>query len=74
MTEQQARNVANVFMAAAVAGAAYYVMVTPRLRRTAWTLARAWVSGPLAVWAANEVRRAWAESAARPALPSARMR
>jgi len=63
MTEQQARTTANVVMIAAAAGAAYYVLRTPPLRRVAWQLARTWVRGPLAVWAVTEVRRAWEQSA-----------
>ena len=62
MTEQQARTTANVVLGAAAAGAAYLVLRTPRLRRLAWQAARSWVRGPLAVWAATEVRRAWDQS------------
>ena len=59
MTEQQARTAANVVMAAAAAGTAYAVLRTPRLRRLAWQLARSWARGPLAIWAATELRRSW---------------
>ena len=59
MTEQQARTAANVVMAAAAAGTAVAVLRTPRVRRLAWQLARSWARGPLAVWAAAELRRAW---------------
>jgi hypothetical protein len=59
MTEQQARTAASVVMAATAAGAAYAVLRTPRLRRLAWQLARSWARGPLAVWTATELRRAW---------------
>ncbi|HTL45479.1 MAG TPA: hypothetical protein VL262_14145 [Vicinamibacterales bacterium] len=59
MTEHQARTAANVVMAATAAGAAYAVLRTPRLRRLAWQLARSWARGPLAVWAATELRHAW---------------
>ena len=62
MTEQQARTAANVVMAAAAAGAAYAVLRAPRLRGLAWQLARSWARGPLAVWAATEVRHAWEHS------------
>ena len=30
--------------------------------QTAWRLARIWATGPLAVWAATEVHRAWEQS------------
>ena len=59
MTEQQARTTANVVMAAAAAGTALAVLRTPRLRRLAWQLARSWARGPLAIWAATELRRSW---------------
>lgn len=62
MTQRQAETIANVVLTAAAIGAAYYVLRTPPLRRMAWRLARKWASGPLAVWAATEVRRAWDES------------
>ena len=62
MTERQARTTANLVMAAAAVGAAYYVLRTPPLRRTVWQLARRWAAGPLVVWLASEVRGAWDES------------
>jgi hypothetical protein len=62
MTEQQARNIANVVMAAAALGAAVIVMRNPKLRRLAWQLARQYATGPLAVWTAGTVRTAWDES------------
>jgi hypothetical protein len=63
MTEAQARTTANVVLAAAVIGAAYYVLKTPPLRRRVWHMARLWVAGPVAAWTATEIRRAWDESA-----------
>jgi apolipoprotein N-acyltransferase len=62
MTQRQAETVANVVLTAAAIGAAYYVLRTPPLRRLAFQMARRWAMGPLAVWAATEVRRAWDES------------
>ena len=59
MTEQHARTAANVVMGATAAGTAYAVLRSPRLRRLAWQVARSWARGPLAVWAAAELRRAW---------------
>jgi hypothetical protein len=63
MTEAQARTTANVVLATAVIGAAYYVLKTPPLRRRVWQIARSWAAGPLAAWTATEIRRAWEGSA-----------
>jgi hypothetical protein len=63
MTEQHARTAANVIMIAGAAGAAYYILRTPRLRRLVWQLARNWAKGPLVLWGATEIRRAWEASA-----------
>jgi hypothetical protein len=71
MTEQQARNIANVVMAAAALGAAVIVVRNPKLRRLAWQLARQYATGPLAAWTAGTVRTAWDESATSPALDRA---
>ena len=59
MTEAQARTTANVVLATAVIGAAYYILTTPPLRRKVWQVARSWAAGPLAAWTATEIRRAW---------------
>jgi hypothetical protein len=59
MTEAQARTTANVVLAAAAIGAAYYVLKTPVLRRRVWLMARSWAAGPLVAWTAMEIRRAW---------------
>lgn len=63
MTEDRARRVANVVMAAAALGAAVIVLRNPKLRRIAWQMARQYATGPLAVWSAATVRDAWDESA-----------
>jgi hypothetical protein len=63
MTEDRARRVANVVMAAAAVGAAVFVLRSPKLRRMAWQLARQYAAGPLAAWSATTVRDAWNESA-----------
>jgi hypothetical protein len=63
MTDEQARTAANIVLIAGAAAAVYYVLRTPPLRRLAWDLGRAWVKGPLLVWGANELRRAWDASA-----------
>jgi hypothetical protein len=64
VTEENARRIANVVMAAAVVGAAYYVVRTPPLRRTAWKLLVVAVTGALPAWIGAEVRQAWAGSGA----------
>lgn len=63
MTEERARHVANVVMAAAALGAAVLVFRSPRLRRLAWQAARQYAAGPLAAWTATTVRDAWDASA-----------
>ena len=59
MTEDRARQVANVVMAAAAVGAAVFVLRSPKWRRMAWQLARQYAAGPLAAWSATTVRDAW---------------
>ena len=63
MTEESARNTANVLIAAAALGAAVIVLRNPKLRRLAWQLARQYASGPLPATVAMTVRDAWNESA-----------
>jgi hypothetical protein len=63
MTEDRARQVANVVMAAAALGAAVFVLRSPKLRRMAWQLARQYAAGPLAAWTATTMHDAWASSA-----------
>lgn len=62
MTEQRARTIANVLMGVAAAGAAYYILRTPSLRRAAFQLAGAALTGTVPAWLNGEIRRAWAES------------
>jgi apolipoprotein N-acyltransferase len=69
MTEAQARTTANVVLAAAAIGAAYYVLKTPPLRRKVWQMARSWAAGPLVAWTAMEIRRAWEMSGSTAARP-----
>ncbi len=64
MTDDNARRAANAILAAAVIGAAYYVVRVPPLRRTAWRLLMTAATGFVPAWLGVEVRRAWAESAA----------
>jgi uncharacterized membrane protein len=65
MTHASAEKVANVLIGAAVAGAAVYVLKTPPLRRLAWRLTVAAVTGTLPVWITQELRNGW-EASARP--------
>jgi hypothetical protein len=62
MTQDQARKTANVILAAAAAGAAFYVLRTPSLRRMAFRFAGAALTGTIPAWLNGEVRRAWRES------------
>jgi len=72
MTERQAENLANLLIGAAAAGAAYYILRDPVLRRAALRLSRVGISAG-ASWLIAECRRAWAETPARPAEPSPRL-
>ncbi len=62
MTEESARKVANAAIGAAALGAAVYVARTPPLRRVAWRLIVASLTGTLPAWFGEELRRSWAES------------
>ena len=64
MTERQAERVANVVLGLAVAGAAYYILKTPPLRRIAWGLLRTAVAGSGPAWLIAETRRGWDAGAA----------
>ena len=66
MTEDTARRVANAVLTLAAAGAAYYVLRTPQLRRIAVRLATTALTASLPAWVGHEVRRAWTESRQRP--------
>jgi hypothetical protein len=71
MTEESARNVANVVLGAAALGAAIYVATTPPLRRMAWRLAVTALIGSALPWLRNELQHAWTESGRRrPAGPA----
>jgi hypothetical protein len=72
MTEAQARTTADVVLATAVIGAAYYIVSTPPLRRKVWQMARSWAAGPLMAWTATEIRRAWDSSGPALAAPQGR--
>ena len=63
MTSATARTIANVVMVSAGAAAAYVVLTTPPLRRLALRASQAWLGASLPLFLANEVRKAWVESA-----------
>jgi hypothetical protein len=65
MTHATAEKVANVLIGAAVAGTAYYVVKTPPLRRLAWRLTIAALTGTIPAWLVQEIRNGW-EASARP--------
>ena len=63
MTQEQAETVANALLGAAAAGAAYFILRDPRLRRRAFSAGRTAIAaaGP---WLMAQARQAWAESGA----------
>ena len=63
MTQANAEKVANVLIGAAMAGAAYYVIRTPQLRRVAWRLTIAALTGTIPAWLTQEIRNGWEASA-----------
>jgi hypothetical protein len=63
MTQANAEKVANVLIGAAVVGAAYYVIRTPQLRRVAWRLTVAALTGTIPAWLTQEIRNGWEASA-----------
>lgn len=64
MTQSSADKIANVVIGAAALGAAVYVARTPHLRRLAWRLAVAALTGTMPAWLKEEVRGGWQESGA----------
>ncbi len=67
MTQSSAEKIANVAIGVAAAGAAYYVLRTPRLRRLAWQLTVAAITGTLPAWIGQEIKAGWEASAHMPA-------
>jgi hypothetical protein len=65
MNEASAEKLANALIGAAVVGAVYVVLRTPRLRQLAWQLAvtAVTVSGP--AWFSREIQQGWSESGRR---------
>lgn len=64
MTQSSADKIANAVIGAAALGAAVYVARSPRLRRIAWRLAVAALTGTMPAWLKEEVRSGWHESGA----------
>jgi hypothetical protein len=62
MTQASADKIANVVLGAAAIGAAFYVMKTPHLRRLAWRLSVATLTGTLPAWINQEIRAGWEAS------------
>jgi hypothetical protein len=67
MTQSSAEKIANVVIGAAAIGAAFYVVKTPPLRRLAWQLTLAAVTGTIPAWMTREIRASWEASAGPPA-------
>jgi uncharacterized membrane protein len=63
MTQSSAEKVATVVIGVAVAGAAYYVLKTPGLRRAAWRLSLAALTGTIPAWVSQEIKTSWEASA-----------
>jgi hypothetical protein len=62
MTQENAQRAANVILGIVAVGAAYYVLRTPPLRRMAFQLAGAALTGTLPVWFRNQAQQAWSQS------------
>jgi hypothetical protein len=67
MTQSSAEKVATVVIAVAAAGAAYYVLRTPQLRRAAWRLGLAALTGTIPAWVSQEIKNSWEASGQRSA-------
>ena len=70
MTEHQAERTANILLGLAAAGAAYYILRTPKLRRLAWGLVRTAAVSTGPGWLIAETMRGWDGGTAQtPRLP-----
>jgi hypothetical protein len=65
VTEANARIAANAVLASAAVAVAYVVLTTPPLRRLAVRATRLWLGASVPMFLADQVRRAWMESAPR---------
>ena len=66
MTQSSAEKFANVVIGAAAVAGTYYVLKTPQLRRVAWRLLVASLTGTVPAWVSQEIRNGW-EASGRPA-------
>ena len=62
MTQRSAEKIANVMLGVAAVGAAIYVLKTPPLRRLAWRLTVAAMTGAVPAWITREIRAGWEAS------------
>jgi hypothetical protein len=67
MTQSSADKVATVVIGIAAAGAAYYVLRTPQLRRVVWRLGLAALTGTIPAWVSQEIKDSWEASGQRAA-------
>ena len=67
MTQSSAEKVATVVIGVAAAGAAYYVLRTPHLRRAALRLGLAALTGTIPAWVSQEIKDSWEASGQRSA-------
>ena len=67
MTQSSAEKFATVVLGVAAAGAVYYVLKTPPLRRAAWRLSLAALTGTIPAWVSQEIKASWEASGQRPA-------
>ena len=71
MTQSSAEKFATVVLGVAAAGAVYYVLKTPRLRRAAWRLSLAALTGTIPAWVSQEIKASWEASGQPPAVRNA---
>ena len=62
MTQSSADKVATVVVGVVAAGVAYYVLRTPQLRRAAWRLGVAALTGTIPAWVSQEIKASWEAS------------
>jgi hypothetical protein len=65
MTEDHARNVANVLIATVAVGIAVAILRKPSLRRLALGLTASALTGTIPNWFTRELQTAWSESGRR---------
>jgi predicted lysophospholipase L1 biosynthesis ABC-type transport system permease subunit len=65
MTQSSADKIATVVVGVVAAGAAYYVLRTPQLRRAAWRLGVAALTGTIPAWVSQEIKASWEASGRR---------